>query len=454
MRSGNSVASSTRRAIERDLSFGKRKADAPYVTSSGPWRDVVMVDVLTANGQEFKGTIKHKEATKDIYQKALGLDRENLHGLKIEFRGHPVISFRLRSQINIDTAFTTDGFSFTRKMGEEEIVIEGKVRGVRDKSSAQPTFQKDVATRVKVKNCKWELMESDINAWLEQYGEITLPLSEETYSDDSDSDEDELGTGSYWLKMKLAYPIPQFLPMWGKKIEIYYRGMSQLCMKCYQPGHKRNDCQGEKVEWMDYVCDFIDKNEEYFDRSMYGKWFSIAKKHARNRPQNNVNEKNIDAGRESGKRAGDEQDEQEQQLQETMVGIDRHEVDAQTQTGDRDVGKSGRELVDVAKAVGVVLQAAKEDQHEKSDVADKGADLEQGAGVEWPIVGARDGRARGRGRGKATIVRKTDINEQGYRMTAAYKKNIATGKKDVSVTVRDTGDTVATHTRGRSLEDK
>ena len=196
MRSGNSVTSSTRRAIERDLSFGKRKADAPYV-SSGPWRDVVMVDVLTANGQNFKGTIKHKEATKDIYQKALGLDRENLHGLEIEFRGHPVISFRLRSQINIDTAFTTDGFSFTRTMGEEEVVIEGKVRGVRDKSSAQPTFQRDVATRVKVKNCKWALMESDINAWLEQYNEITLSLSEETYSDDSDSDEDELGTGSY-----------------------------------------------------------------------------------------------------------------------------------------------------------------------------------------------------------------------------------------------------------------
>ena len=79
--------------------------------------------------------------------------------------------------------------------------------------------------------------------------------------------------------MELSKNIPQFLPMYGKKIEVYYRGMEFTCLRCYGTGHKRQDCQNEKQEWMDYVVDFIKNNQ--FKNEMYGKWLRIAKAHRR-----------------------------------------------------------------------------------------------------------------------------------------------------------------------------
>ena len=143
-------------------------------------------------------------------------------------------------------------------------------------------FQKSDKKRIKVKNCDWGLKEEEIIEWLEKYGSVVVPLTEDVY-DTEESDDgntvDEFGTGDYWLTMELETQIPQFLPMFGKKIEIYYRGMEQLCLKCYRPGHKRVDCENEKREWMDYVVDFIKNNN--LREEMYGKWTKIARKHRR-----------------------------------------------------------------------------------------------------------------------------------------------------------------------------
>ena len=91
---------------------------------------------------------------------------------------------------------------------------------------------------------------------------------------DPDEDEDPLGTGNYWVTVRLEKPIPQFLPMQGRKIEIYYRAMEQMCVNCYGSGHKKKDCTNPKKEWMDYVIDFIEGNS--FKPEMYGKWHDIA----------------------------------------------------------------------------------------------------------------------------------------------------------------------------------
>jgi hypothetical protein len=49
---------------------------------------------------DFKGTNSPIEAKNLIYINTLGLDRNLLHGLDISFKGHPVITHRLREQIN------------------------------------------------------------------------------------------------------------------------------------------------------------------------------------------------------------------------------------------------------------------------------------------------------------------------------------------------------------------
>ena len=266
---------SVRPVLDRAFTFVKDKQD-------GPWRDKLTVDIFKIGDQDFKGTIKLKEAKNEIYKKALGLKRENLHAIEMEYRGHPVVTFRLKQLLNIDVEFSCDTFTFTREGADGLDTLHGRIRGIRTVSGGG-TFIRGDNTRLKLKNCKWSLEENDINEWLSYYGTVTTPITEETYreSDDETAGEDEedeqdcppLGTGNLWVTMKLGWKIPQFLPMMGRKIEVYHRGIVQTCVNCYGKGHKRQDCKNERVHWLDYVADFIETNE--LRPELYGKWFEI-----------------------------------------------------------------------------------------------------------------------------------------------------------------------------------
>ena len=276
VRSGVSATSSIRREMDREFCFGKVQDK-----ERGPWRDVITVDILTVNDQDYKGTVRPREALEAIYKTALNQNIDNLHGIKIEFRGHPVINFRLKTEINIDQVFGSENFSYNRITGSAVDRIAGKIRGVRFQRD-QEDFSKFNRKRIKVKNCNWGLTEDQIMEWLLAYGKVLIPLNEETLdlSEGEEGDDDiELGSGDYWVTMELSDKIPQFLPMYGKKVEVYYRGMDQLCLNCYEGGHKRVDCDNDKKEWMDYVVDFIGNHE--FNDGMYGRWVKIARAHRR-----------------------------------------------------------------------------------------------------------------------------------------------------------------------------
>ena len=55
-----STTSSMRRAIERDFSFERDK-------NEGPWREVIVVDILSINEMDYKGTIRPREAIETIF---------------------------------------------------------------------------------------------------------------------------------------------------------------------------------------------------------------------------------------------------------------------------------------------------------------------------------------------------------------------------------------------------
>ena len=278
----SSSSRNPRRGLEKECSYR-------VATQIGPWRDVLTVDIWSVDGVDFKGVVRPNEAKAEIFVKALNQRRDNLHGIKIEFQGHPVVTFRLKTQINVDVEFQDDKFTFHREGPEGLMVFAGSIRGVRVQSQFQPggmPFPQDKSrrTRVKIKNCDWSLSEEEIKKWLEKYGEIVIPLSEEVHEEaasDTDEDEGPIGTGNYWVTMILEKKIPQFLPMYSKKVEVYYRGMEQLCNKCYKRGHLRSKCEEKKVEWMDYVVDFIQDTD--YEPEVYGKWMSIAKGHFRKR---------------------------------------------------------------------------------------------------------------------------------------------------------------------------
>jgi hypothetical protein len=75
----------------------------------------------------------------------------------------------------------------------------------------------------------------------------------------------QVGTGNLSAKMTIKQEIPQFLPMMGRKVRVYYRGITKLCINCYQPGHIKKNCKNSTVGWIDYVQKFKEEQmEEWF----------------------------------------------------------------------------------------------------------------------------------------------------------------------------------------------
>ena len=211
-----------------------------------------------------------------IYSNALGLRPENLHGFVPGYRGHPTIKYRLKEKINIDldlqgkSAFT---FERTEKVGSETIVHTFKcqifgIRSVAEGEEEQQGERKSRYTWVKVEGAEYELPKEEIVDWLMKFGTPISELTEDKERDSSDSDENEYFNGIYSIKMDLASRPPQFLPIGGKKIRIYYKGIAKRCVRCFGTGHLKRDCSADRKDWMEYVSDFM--MERDLDLNMLG----------------------------------------------------------------------------------------------------------------------------------------------------------------------------------------
>ncbi len=73
------------------------------------------------------------------------------------------------------------------------------------------------------------------------------------------------------VRLKLAYQIPEFLPMWGKKARVYYHGIPPFCVSCYDLGHVKNACKSETISWRDYIHRMVDAG---ISKDLFGSWLS------------------------------------------------------------------------------------------------------------------------------------------------------------------------------------
>jgi hypothetical protein len=245
-------------------------------SNEGAWRESFVVDVLEIDGKKFMGSLTRKEMSSSIYTKALGLRPENLHGFVPGYRGHPTIKYRLKEKINIDLDLQGKSvFTFERavKAGSETLIqtLKCEISGIRDLtevSEGNREARKSRYTWIKIEGAEYELPKEEINTWLEKFGNPVSELTEDKERDTSDSDDNEYYNGIYSIKMDLHTKPPQLLPISGKKIKIYYKGIAKRCVKCLETGHFKKDCTSARKDWMEYVSDLM--FETGFDLIMLG----------------------------------------------------------------------------------------------------------------------------------------------------------------------------------------
>ena len=275
----DSQASQGSRGGLRASNMGERTI---FVTPKpeGGMRDEIVIECQKLNDKPFKGTITFKEAKIAIFQNTLGYQPDLLHSIRTSFNGCPVLRFKLNNQINIDDLINVEHFELARKIPVGNTiktdVIACRIMGIRGMQSV-PNFDtsgNDIRW-VKIEGCEYQLQEDQILDWLILYGEPLSSICEDIH-EDSDSDAQPIGNGTYSVKMKLHKDIPQFLPMYGRRIRLYYKGISKLCTQCFGR-HNRRSCANQKVPWINYIRDYMLKNEGV-DEKLYGKWWEIIDK--------------------------------------------------------------------------------------------------------------------------------------------------------------------------------
>ena len=233
------------------------------------------------NGKKFTGSITHFEARDIIFVK-MGLDMSLFDSVCLAFKGCPVAIFKLKQMIDIDTLYPVQSFEWERTyrygQGTKTDVIRCKIRGIRLQGS-DPTSDAfggytDQGERwIKVEGMEFEVPEIMITNWLNLYTEVLTDLEEERF--DKSPGAPFSGTGVYAAKVKLTEgtEIPNLVPMDGKRVKLYYRGIDKQCSNCFGT-HGRGNCKNEKITWLEYVFNFICANPD-IPRSYYGKWIDI-----------------------------------------------------------------------------------------------------------------------------------------------------------------------------------
>jgi hypothetical protein len=251
----------------------------------GAMRDEIEVEILTKNNRKFTGSVTPLEAKYDIYIKALQFENhDNFDGVRINYKGKLVVTFKLIQPINIDELDAYERFEFKRSStvnGKKvEDVIGCKIKGIRYRQPTVSEFdnvkQDDGERLVKIEGCEYRVSEDEILAWLSLYGEVKSELREDCFRDENQSTGHNR-TGNYSILVKLEREIPQLLPMQGRRIKMYHAGIQKLCTHCFGP-HKKQHCTVEnKVPFIDYVRNFIEDNQD-IPVEFFGRWAELVDK--------------------------------------------------------------------------------------------------------------------------------------------------------------------------------
>ena len=147
----------------------------------------------------------------------------------MQYSGCPIVKYKLKQQTNIDDLISVEYFNLERRSPNTNRidVIQCRILGIRGMQSVPHYDGSENDVRwIKIEGTDYLLSEDAIKEGLAPFGEVLTPVREDIYKD-SDSEDEMVGNGIYSVKMKLARPVPQFLPMHGRRIQIYHSGITK-----------------------------------------------------------------------------------------------------------------------------------------------------------------------------------------------------------------------------------
>jgi len=250
----------------------------------GGLRDVIDVEVVSIDDEPYTTNMRSSDAIRDIFIGSLNMDKNDIIGIQIAWKGRPVISFRIKNKINVDKLPANFSYDKNKVLDDGSTitqVIKCIVKGVRP-----PRTEDDGTRTVIFEKCGWKITHDEIDRWASHYGQVLSKVREATDNDldpDVQPDGNTVGCGNLQVTMRVRKVIPQFLPMFGYKVKVYYKDIPKLCTNCYTRGHLRKECKNPNKPWLHYVVDFITDNEN-IPEDDFGSWMKKSKEYVKANP--------------------------------------------------------------------------------------------------------------------------------------------------------------------------
>jgi hypothetical protein len=255
--------------------------------------NLVRVEIFRKNDKLFDGRLG-RENIVDLWTQALRRKADEIDGFaSIQIRGRALrINYRLKKSVVVSTLFTHLEFEWERSssVSNEVDFFTGKILGL----SSQTVKIGDTVT-VCINRTALEFTDDQLKAWMNQYGTVEGRFNYQL---------DKLGykTDELEVELKLKKDIPEFLPMYGRKIRIFYIGMKRQCINCYEIGHLKADCPSDKKDWFGYI-ETLTESED-FDAKLFGDRPGIIENKRKNGGQNTRGRGGTRGGRGRGRGRG------------------------------------------------------------------------------------------------------------------------------------------------------
>ena len=95
-----------------------------------PFKDEIVVEILSLDDKDFTGTITTSEARITIFEDVLGFKQDDLAGIKIGYNQGRIITYKLKQQFNINELHEWEKFSFERSCGKDIHEQTRRLRGI------------------------------------------------------------------------------------------------------------------------------------------------------------------------------------------------------------------------------------------------------------------------------------------------------------------------------------
>jgi len=222
---------------------------------------VILIDIVELNGKEYFGDISDDDVLY-IWLEVFKRKIDELVGTKT-FRNinrQTRISFKLNKPTTPAQFYPTSTFTFEKNLDCIDI-FKGVIIG----HGNQRRLELGVRGIIKVTTF-FKVEAPHVIAWLCHFGQVSAEYRIVKNSCNINTDVTE-------FEVVLHTHVPEYLPIYGHKIAVFYPGMPRVCNNCYKTGHVRKLCKSPKALWIDYV-EYLLKSGE-FEVEIFGNWVDI-----------------------------------------------------------------------------------------------------------------------------------------------------------------------------------